>query len=181
MNTDDLDRWLEALGGHDGDPGDAEGRALRAQIRSLPSDPVAPVAQRDAAREARLIARARAAGILPRRLPRPALLAAAVAGIALGVATLQYTRAPTETYRGVSAGVVELEARHPQDLKAQLLRELQQAGVHASGYARLDRVGIDADLPQPVTADVRRVLDKHHIPVPDDGALVVEIHAPGSR
>ena len=197
MSEDDLDVWLEALGGRDRDGGSEEGRALRAQIRAQPAEMGAAVAEIDSAREAQLIARARAADLLPcensrppqaragtrkrRGMPRALLTAAALAGIAIGVASLWYTRAPTGTFRGAANGVVELETPDPRGLKLRLIRELKDAGVSANGYERLDRVGVDADLPIPVAPNVRRVLERHHIPVPDDGALVVEMHAPEIR
>jgi len=39
----------------------------------------------------------------------------------------------------------------------------------------LGRVGIDADLPQPLSAEVAKILQRHQIPIPSDGTLVVEI------
>jgi hypothetical protein len=197
MSTDDLDRWLEALRGRDedGNSDSVEGRALRAQIRARPRETVAAVAEIDSAREAQLIARARAAGLLPSenatprqartktpwRLPRAALIAATLAGVVIGVASLRYTMIPTETFRGAANGVVELEAADPRALKQRLIQELRDAGVNAGGYERLNRVGVDADLPVPVPTKVRRVLEHHHIPVPSDGALVVEIRSPGAQ
>jgi hypothetical protein len=186
MSADDQDRWLDALAGRDVDGGSQEGRALREQIRAHPIEPLAPAAEIDPAREAQLIARARAAGLLPaesrsRRLgvARVALMAAALGGVAIGVNTLRYMSAPFETFRGAANGVVELETKDPRALEQRLIRELKDAGVSATGYERLDRMGLDADLPLPVAAKVRRVLEQHQIPVPSDGALVVEIHAPG--
>jgi hypothetical protein len=194
MSMDELDCWLEALAGRDVDGGSEEGRALRTQIRAQPTEMLIAVAQIDPTREAQLIARARAAGLLPAEEPRApdagteaprrwnfaraSLMAAALAGIAIGVTTLWYTRVPTETFRGATNGIVELETREPRVLKLRLIQELKDVGVSAAGYERLDRVGLDADLPLPVAPNVRRVLERHHIPVPSDGALVVEIHAP---
>jgi hypothetical protein len=94
---------------------------------------------------------------------------------------LWYTRVSTETFRGSANGVVELETRDPRALKLRLIQELKDAGISATGYERLDRVGLDADLPLPVAPNVRRVLEHHHIPVPSDGALVVEIHTSGAE
>jgi hypothetical protein len=186
MSTDELDCWLEALAGREVEGGSEEARALRAQIRAQPPGLPAAIAEIDPAREAQLIARARAAGLLTgaaaprrRRVARAALMAAAIAGIAIGVATLRFTRIPTETFRGAANGVVELETRDPHALKLRLIQELKDVGVSATGYERLDRVGLDADLPVPIAPNVRRVLEQHHIPVPSDGALLVEIHAPG--
>jgi hypothetical protein len=194
MSADDQDRWVDALAGRDVDGGSQEGRALREQIRAQPTEPAAVAAQIDPLREAQLIARARAAGLLtaaspradakvPRRfgVARLALMAAVLAGVAIGVSTLRYMRVPPETFRGAANGVVELETKDPRALKRRLIQELKDAGVNATGYERLDRVGLDADLPLPVAANVRRVLEQHQIPVPGDGTLVVEIHAPGVR
>jgi hypothetical protein len=185
MSADDQDRWLDALAGRDVDGGSQEGRALREQIRAQPPPPLAVVAEIDPAREAQLIARARGAALLPAGAPRRlsvarvALMAAALAGVAIGVNTLRYTRVPPETFRGAANGVVELETKDPRALKLRLIQELKDAGVSATGYERLDRVGLDADLSLPVAPNVRRVLKQHQIPVPSDGALVIEIHAPG--
>ena len=193
MSTDELDRWLEALAGREVDGGSEEGRALRAQIRAQTPERLAALAQFDPTREAQLIERARAAGLFPaentRAAPaaaaprragfaRASLMAAALAGIAISVATLWYTRVPPETLRGAANGIVELETRDPRALKSRLIQELKDVGVSATGYERLDRVGVDADLPLPVAPNVRRVLEQHHIPIPSDGALVVEIHGP---
>lgn len=196
MSTDDLDRWLDSLAGRDLGDGSAEGRALRAQIRARAPEPSVEVAQIDPTREEQLIARARETGLLapansqaPRDVKvfrrsgfaRASLAAAALAGIAIGVTTLWYTRVPTETLRGSANGVVELETRDPRALKLRLIQELKDAGISATGYERLDRVGLDADLPLPVAPNVRGVLERHHIPVPSDGALVVEIHTSGAE
>jgi hypothetical protein len=42
-------------------------------------------------------------------------------------------------------------------------------------------LGIDADLPRPISAPVRDVLRRHRIPIPEDGALVIEIDAAGAQ
>lgn len=88
---------------------------------------------------------------------------------------------PTETYRGAANGVVELETQDPRALEQRLIQELRDAGVNAGGYERLNRVGVDADLPVPIPTKVRHVLERHHIPVPSDGALIVEIRSPGAQ
>ena len=151
MSMDELDRWFEALAGRGVAGASEEGRALRAQIRAhtpdLPPDLLAAVAQVDPAREAQLIARARTAGLLsaehmrlaqgtdtPRRsnFARASLMAATLAGIAIGVTTLWHARVPTETFRGAANGIVELEARDPRALKLRLIQELQGAGVSAT-------------------------------------------------
>jgi len=167
---------------------------------------IAAIAAVDPAREAQLIERARVAGLLPTgstQAPRPAsaaphaarapraqwrwlfaprgaLAMAALATIAIAV-LVQTRSPPAETFRGMVDGTVRLEARNPTALKHQLTEELSAAGVRVLGYDRLGRVGIDADLPQPVSDPVRRVLERHHIPIPTDAALVVEIDAPSTR
>jgi hypothetical protein len=175
-----------------------EARALRDQIRAqLLEGSAAPAA--DPAREAKLIERARAAGLLsaPSDPSRPAVSTAPsprrwfiaprsvlAAGVLVAIVIAGVVRSllpPAETFRGVAGGTVRLESRHPLALKQQLIEELSAAGVRASGYDRLGRVGIDADLPEPVSRQVRDVLERHHIPIPKDGALVVEIEPTGSR
>ena len=196
MSVDELDRWLAALAGRDVDGGSQEGWALRAQIRAHTPELLAAVAQIDPAREEQLIARARAAGLLsgenqpaarnagtPRRsgFARAYLMAAAVAAITVGATTLWYMRVPTETFRGAANGIVELETRDPRALKVRLMQELKDVGINATGYERLDRAGLDADLPLPIAPNVRHVLEQHHIPIPSDGALIVEIRASGAE
>jgi hypothetical protein len=200
VSTDNLDHWLAALAGREGDGASegsgVEGRALRAQIRAQPFEAFVPVAQVDAAREAQLIARARAAGLLtapspeltgtrasPRSrwgLPQLALLAASLAVAAVAIITLHNRMIPNETLRGIVNGTVELESRDPRALKQVLIQELQYAGVTVTGYEQLDRVGLDADLPGPLTPKVREVLERHHIPIPSDGVLVIEIRRAGT-
>src|SRR5579859_4011341 len=90
---DEDESWFETLAGRGSPDAGAparEARLLRAQIQAqeLPA-PATPIAPLDAAREAALIARARAAGVLPasaqrlRRAPRWFLAAAALAAVAL--------------------------------------------------------------------------------------------------
>jgi hypothetical protein len=193
MSTDGLDQWLAALAGQDRDAANVEGSSLRELILAQPRESLAPVAELDPARESQLIARARAAGLLrsqapgsaPTRVttawrwtvPRVILIAAALAGVAIGVNTVRMIRGPSETFRSSINGVVELETNDPQALKQRLMRDLKKAGVSPTGYQRLNRLGLDVDLPLPVSAEVRHVLEQHHIPVPSDGVLVIEIES----
>ena len=66
---DEDDLWLKALAGQPeaGEPGElsAQGAALRAAIRARAVPDAGDVREIDPAREAALIARARAAGLLP--------------------------------------------------------------------------------------------------------------------
>jgi hypothetical protein len=202
MNDHDT-TWLDALAGRtNGEQSPAitqEALALRKLIREHESGNAgAPVAEVDAAREKELIARAAAQGLLAppsARAPsasassvrapaarrrqstglRFTLAAAAVLVIAVGVGLLRSPQPPMERFRGAQNGTVRLAARDPLALKRKLIEELSGAGVSVSGYERLGHIGIDADLPQPLPPSIRQILDRHHIPAPPDGALVVEI------
>ncbi|HEY8052259.1 MAG TPA: hypothetical protein VIE42_05580 [Steroidobacteraceae bacterium] len=207
MTVDEETTWLNALAGRgDGVHASAdaaepalalEARALREFIQSQDPAPFSALPAADAAREHELIERARVEGLLPRQAtgsptvasaaprrhwfadPRISFAAAAMVLAAIGVGLWRSTlQPPIETLRGVANGTVHLEARDPPALKRQLTQELNAVGVRVSGYERLGHMGLDADLPQPVAAPVAAVLERHHIPIPPDGVLVVEIDAP---
>jgi hypothetical protein len=40
---------------------------------------------------------------------------------------------------------------------------------------------MDVDLPKPLPKAIDEILERHHIPVPSDGVLVIEVEAPDSR
>ena len=186
------DVWLEALAGRVS-PAQVseqsralalEAAALREFIREEESVSSLDVPGVSAAREEELIARARRDGLLisystdaraRRSLRRLSLSAAAVLVVAVGIGVWRASLPPLEVVRGVDHGTVHMEARDPAALKRQLTDELEAAGVKVSGYERLGRVGIDADLPQPLPPEVAKILARHQIPIPSDGALVVEI------
>jgi hypothetical protein len=167
-------------GGEAAPSNDANARAIRAAILSRAAEET-PVVAEDPMREAALVARARAAGVLPFAGGRASrrrtgwLAAAAMACVAVGVMLHMNTRSPAPITRGAASGIVRIRAPDPLRLKQELIRELEDAGVHARGYEQLGRQGIDADLPMPVTAEVRGVLDRHGIALPADGVLQVEI------
>jgi hypothetical protein len=192
--------WLDALAGRTDRASNAlvlEALALRGLIQSQEFDVAPPVPTVDPARERELLERARREGLLPRLaalLPhvghaapprrwfadtRVTFAAAAMVLAAIGVGLWRSTAPPVETLRGVANGTVHLEARDPPALKRELTAELTAAGVRVSGYERLGHIGIDADLPQPVSSPVAAILERHHIPIPADGVLSVEIDAPG--
>jgi hypothetical protein len=200
---DDDESWLDALAGHGKDPAKsatAEGQALRqvllaraTELQSMPTEHQS-IAERDPAREAELIARARTAGILPDTVV-PArvrsagqwyarwpvqLAAASIVCMAVGVQLHSRLNAPTETLRSAGTGIVRISAADPVQLKSDLIRELRAAGVQATGYESFGRQGIDADLPAPLPAEVREVLDRHGLPAPRDNILQVEIDRAGS-
>jgi hypothetical protein len=183
--ADDL-HWLDALAGRPAsgstDAVDQEARALRDLLSAHINEDIVAVSKMNFARESALLTRARAEGLLPRRSRRPWFQAAAgVAAAALLASVLiglyRTSLPPSETFRGVQEGTVRLASKDPSALKQQIIRELRAAGVAASGYERLGRLGVDAELPKPISASVREVLERHHIPVPQDGALVIEIDA----
>jgi hypothetical protein len=207
MTMDDDTFWLDALAGRTDAPSSPapsralvlEALALRGLIQSQQLDPASTVPSVDAARERELIERARTEGLLPPRAAgtlavgaaaprrrwhadtRISFAAAAVLLAAVGVGLWRSTVPPVETLRGVANGTVHLEARDRIALKRQLTEELNRAGVRVSAYERLGHIGIDADLPQPVSSPVAAILERHHIPIPADGVLVVEIDAPSQR
>jgi hypothetical protein len=190
--TDEDQDWLDALAGR-GATGShraaiAEAQRLRESIRRNVRLPDVAVPEQDAQREAQLIERARREGLIDpaqlarrarRRLPAiggVAALAASVAGIA--IALFLHGRPQTEHVRGTREQVTRIEAADPTALKMQILGELRAAGVRATGYDQLGIEGIDADLPEPVPPHVRDVLTRHHLSVPTNGVLRIEIAAP---
>jgi len=207
MTMDDDSTWLEALAGRSDAPSSPapsralalEALALRGLIQSQQLDAASSVPSVDAARERGLIERARTEGLLPAQAAgapavgaaapprrwyadtRISFAAAAVLLATVGVGLWRSTLPPVETLRGVANGTVHLEARDPIALKRQLTEELKVAGVRVSGYERLGHMGIDADLPRPVSSPVAAILERHHIPIPADGVLVVEIDASSQR
>lgn len=197
MSADDDNAWFEALAGRENvpqanDPASAgphvrEAAALRELIRRHSSEPEIPLMPAvDPARENELIARARAAGLLREpaatavRRPwilRGALAAAAVIVLAVGLTLLRTAPPDTGTLRG--GGTTQLRTRDPAALKRKLTEELSAAGAHVTGFERLGRPGIDVDLPQPLTPEVRRILEEHGLPIPADGELTVEFEPTG--
>jgi hypothetical protein len=180
--ADEDDLWLNALAGQT-QPDEhstlsTQAAALRAAIRARTVTEAEAVRGSDPAREAALIARARAAGVLPRRRTlRWAALAAALACVVAGLSLQLRTRTDTLVLRGDSAAVVHLRSRDPLHLKQDLLHELNAVGVQATGYETLGRQGIDAEVPAPLPASVRKVLEQHAIPVPAGTVLQVEIES----
>lgn len=190
------DVWFSALAGQaraaDANALAAQAAALRAAIRGRSVMDAGEVPATDPAREALLIRRARAAGVLPAMAPgeaqhgvrskprtlRWAALAAALACVVAGI-TLQMRIETTLVVRGDSAGVVHLQSRDPLRLKQDLLRELNAAGVRATGYEHLGRQGIDADVPAPRPEAFRKVLERHAIPLPAGSVLQIEIEPDG--
>jgi hypothetical protein len=181
---DDDDIWFDSLAGLRADEPDkaaSAARAVRAAILSRRAAEQAPVQGRDASREAQLIERARAEGLLPANRTRtvrrwPAFLAAAaIAAVGVGVALHMRGTSPAFVTRGAASAIVRIRDRNPKQLQQELIRELEEAGVSARGYESFGRPGIDADLPSPLPAGVREILGRHGIAPPADDVLRLEI------
>ena len=147
----------------------------------------------DQARESELIARARREGLLVSQKPggsrsslqrprwRMAIPAAAVILIAAGIGFWQSSLKQPEFVRGTDHGTTHIQARDPAAFRRQLTEELRTAGATVTGYERFGRLGMDVDLPKPISPAIAEILERHHIPVPSDGVLVIEVEAPDSR
>jgi hypothetical protein len=182
MNSDDDQSWLDALAGRESADSATtrEARALRSALRTEATPRASGT--RDAAREELLIARARREGIIAttvrRRFHWQLPLAASVLIFIAGGIVMQLRSPPTAPVtRGDEGGVVRLQDADPAALKQTILTELRAAGASATGYEALDVHGIDADLPLPLTPEMRLVLAAHAIPEPPDGVLRVEIRS----
>ncbi len=193
--TDSDQDWLDALAGRAATGSDdaaiREARRLRELIQRNVHAPDVPVAANDAQREAQLIERARREGLIDparlsqrrRRLTRSATvgwwagLAASVIGIAVAVGVFFHGAPRAEHLRSARENVTRIEATDPTALKMEILDELRAAGVTATGYEGLGVEGIDAQLPEPVPPRVHDVLTRHHLSVPTNGVLRIEIAA----
>jgi hypothetical protein len=182
MSEDDDQVWLDALAGRESidSATTREARALRSALRTT----AAPSASgtRDAAREELLIARARREGLIATKVRRlihwQLPLAASVLIFIAGGIVMQLRLPPTTPVtRGDEGVIVRLQAADPAALKQTILTELRAAGASATGYEALDVHGIDADLPLPLTPEMRRVLAARAIPEPPDGVLRIEIRS----
>jgi hypothetical protein len=101
------------------------------------------------------------------------------AAMAIAVLALAWNLRPaSDTSRvpfDVVNGTVRVTAPDPRALEQQIVADLASAGVQANGYEQLGIIGIDADLPRPLTAEARAVLDKHRLAAPANGVLRIEI------
>ena len=192
--TDPDGDWLDALAGRAPTGSNREGERLREFIQRNVHAPEVSVAERDVQREAQLLERARREGLIDpteltrrtRRPMRPAAirallgLAAGVAGIAVAFTVFLHGTPRTEHLRGPREDVARIQSADPAALKMQIIDELRAAGVRATGYEQLGIEGIDASLPEPVPPRVRAILTRHHLGVPSNGVLKIEIAAPAT-
>lgn len=189
MTEEDDKTWLEVLAGRAPDnphpPAAREAQLLRDSIARRRQTQQAKLPAQDSRREAELIARARREGLInfrPRVRPAVALAyAAAIAFVSIGLFLLLQPSDQQEIVRGSHDGIVTVEAANPVALRDRISSELRAVGISATAYERLGMQGLDADLPQPISAPVREILDKHHLPVPADGVLKIEITTPSTR
>lgn len=192
MADEDVDLWFDALAGRRPAAADSglaaqEARKLREALLHCAVPAEQPVPAPDATREAALLKRAEREGLIAARgrdgskwyaaaFRTPAMIAyAALACVAVAVTLLMRPPAAIEVVRGAHDGVVRVEVTDPLAFKRHFMDELSQAGVTSTGYERLGRQGIDADLPQPVSPRVRAVLQRHRMDVPADGVLKIEV------
>jgi hypothetical protein len=181
MIADD-ELWLESLAGRSVGDSHAvqEGLRLRVELRLRAAGPVVheqPLTS--LAREERLLGLARREHLLPSRgLIRQAspwlALAAGLAVAAFGLLRIWSPDVDTQVVRGASDGVVRMEVASPADTQKMLLAELKTVGIEGRGYEMLGRYGVDADWPASPTAEQRGLLEKLHLPAPQDQALRVE-------
>ncbi|HPF26862.1 MAG TPA: hypothetical protein PK159_09745 [Steroidobacteraceae bacterium] len=196
MTDSSEDNWLAGLAGRasiDATPASREGRLLRqALVTQLSArtdmgtadDPPADREQRLAV----LLEKARAAGLLTadtsgsavrlptgRRMRWRAAAAATIVALAVAITWLVTPAPESLPVRTADDGIVRLQADDPLALKQQLLQSLRAAGVVATGYESFGRHGVDAELPSPLTADVRALLRRYGLRAPPDGVLRVEI------
>jgi hypothetical protein len=181
MNVDD-EQWASGLAGRgSGDNRAAqEGLRLRAELQLRAAVPMThEQALTSLEREERLLAQARREHLLPPRgVIRHAApwlaLAAGLAVAAFGVLRIWSPDVDNPVVRGAVDAVVRIAVAAPADAQKTLLAELKTVGIEGRGYEMLGRFGVDADWPAAPTAQQRGLLEKLHLPTPQDQALRIE-------
>lgn len=189
------DHWLEALAGRAptaDTPASREARRLRQALvmqqrtRGDLEAADAPPVDREQ-RVAALLDKARAAGLLgananepvrsrtSKRLRWRAAAAATIVSLAVAITWLVTPAPESQPVRSAEESIVRLQADDPLALKQQLLQSLRAAGIDATGYQAFGRQGVDAQLPNPLTTEVRAILRRYGLREPADGVLRVEI------
>lgn len=205
MKPEDEQLWLDALAGRapkaDDSPAMREASELRKAMLARQTEDVAELPPVDAAREAELITRARREGLIrathdstTAREPgsraarfawfpgwRSGLSVAVIGALAIGLGLFLKPASEVETVRSAPDGIVRLESADPAALKRALIEDLRAVGVTADGYEMFGRQGVDVELAQPLSPEVRQVLEKYRIALPANGLLRVEITMPEAR
>lgn len=190
MNHDD-ESWLDGVAGRDNDSADArDGQQLRRAMQKRAIVKTSePVSSRS--REAELIARAsRETNDVHQSRPhrkrdKPQMInwlfgaggMVALASIALLViaAGIYMSIPQEEALRGTSLPDLRIVADDPPALRIAITEALLDAGVDVEGVSILGDEFVAADLPQPLTADVKRILAEFDLPEPAGGELRVRI------
>jgi hypothetical protein len=180
--------WVEGLSGrgHSTRAG-LEGALLhRALVRETSADDVIPP-QSSPSREEQLLERARREQLLRSpssgRLPgRWMALAAMLTAVAIGTSWLYRPNADTSStdtaiVRGGPDEVIRIEVADPAAAQARLLAELRAEGIEGAGYEMLG-YGVDADLPERLTAGQQQLLQRYRISEPADHVLKLEFTEP---
>lgn len=194
---DDDQDWLDLMAGRAAPDADARTRKEAAWLRAAmlsyrvtaPEGGPAPADDR----VARLLTRAREAGVLPaaandgdlpvaRTLRGPRWPQALAAGLALcGLVLVFMPERPASdpdapVMRG--AAVQRLTSADPAPQRARLLQDLRAAHFDAQPYERLGRLGIDVALPVPLPAAQAAALQRLGLTPPDGPSLQIEFVTP---
>jgi len=200
--ADDDQQWFDLIAGREA--GDArpslqhEAAWLRAALLTYRAHTPEGLPPPPEARIGPLLARARAAGVLPpaavvvpsssrsrpgdtgrawaRSRSWPWALAAAIAVLAVGLPVWQ-ARFGLPDEAPVMRGPSEqrLVVGEPQQHQAALVQALREAGFDAHPYERLGRLGVDIALPEPLSAGQAEALRAWGLTVPSGPTLQVEI------
>ncbi len=208
MSPDDTDlddlQWFELMAGRNASDARSATRAdaawLRAALLSYAPQPPSGVMPEAGARATRLIARAVAAGVLrpaeltgwrralhALRQPKPgrqrgwqglglATLAVLSLTLFLRVNVPMPPGEPADAERG--AAVQQVISSDAPARQKQLLRALRAAGLDAQPYERLGRLGVDVELPQPLSPPQRAALQNQGLKPPAGRSLLIEIVPP---
>lgn len=194
---DDDQRWLDLMAGRAAPQADARTRKEAAWLRAamlsyrVAAPPGAPAHADE--RVARLLTRAREAGVLPAaandghlpagltsRWPRwPQALAASVVlcgALLVFLPAGQGVDPDSSVLRGTP--VQQVTAPDAASRRTQLLQDLRTAGFDAQPFERLGRLGIDVSLPVPLPPAQAAALTRLGLTPPPGPSLQIEVVAP---
>jgi hypothetical protein len=198
--NDDSD-WLDALAGRDRPAASTlaatEGRLMRRALQRLPATVPAQTPEQALSLLDGLLGRARAAGLMRersgwcpaclqrwqrwRQSPGAWLGAGLVlAGLFAVVVVLRVVPVvavdPAEeaVMRAPADGVWLLRVADPQQQRNELADRLAAGGARVQRYERLGRQGLEAELPLPLTPQLKQALGRLNIAAAPDGSLRVE-------